>query len=70
QSSDWQFLISTLSARDYAELRFRSHFENFKQLARMLKKEKIEPDKINFLKDLETQDNCFEDLDLSIFKRK
>jgi 1,4-alpha-glucan branching enzyme len=70
QSSDWQFLISTLSARDYAELRFRSHFENFKQLARMLKKEKIEPDKINFLKDLEIQDNCFEDLDLSIFKRK
>ena len=68
QSSDWQFLISTWSARDYAELRFSRHFEKFNQLARMLKKGKFEPDEINFLKDIEKQDNCFADLDLSIFK--
>lgn len=72
QSSDWQFLISTRSARDYAELRFSRHFENFKQLARILlcyaENKQIKQDKINFLKDLEKQDNCFKDLDLSIFQ--
>jgi 1,4-alpha-glucan branching enzyme len=32
ESSDWQFLISTWSARDYAEARVDSHFANFKRL--------------------------------------
>ena len=72
QSSDWQFLISTWSARDYAELRFSRHFENFKQLSRILldyakNKTLKQNDKI-FLKDVTEQDNCFKDLDLSIFK--
>jgi len=33
QSSDWQFLITTWSARDYAENRFSTHFEDFCRLA-------------------------------------
>jgi 1,4-alpha-glucan branching enzyme len=33
QSSDWQFLITTWSARDYAENRFSTHFEDFFRLA-------------------------------------
>ncbi|MFC1725966.1 1,4-alpha-glucan branching protein domain-containing protein, partial [candidate division KSB1 bacterium] len=33
QSSDWQFLISTRSARDYAELRFSEHHNDFNKLA-------------------------------------
>jgi 1,4-alpha-glucan branching enzyme len=32
QSSDWQFLISTWSARDYAERRFMFHYSDFKKL--------------------------------------
>ena len=68
QSSDWQFLISTWSARDYAELRFSRHFENFNQLARIFEKERIEQNDTNFLMDLEQQDNCFKDLTLTIFK--
>ncbi|MBZ0265289.1 DUF1957 domain-containing protein, partial [bacterium] len=29
ESSDWQFLISTKAARDYAELRFKGHVDDF-----------------------------------------
>jgi 1,4-alpha-glucan branching enzyme len=29
ESSDWQFLITTGPARDYAEARFRTHVEQF-----------------------------------------
>ncbi len=68
QSSDWQFLISTWSARDYAELRFSRHFENFRQIARILRGKKIGNDEGNILRSLEEQDSCFKDLDLSIFK--
>ncbi len=35
ESSDWQFLISTWSARDYAEARVVKHWENFERLSRM-----------------------------------
>jgi 1,4-alpha-glucan branching enzyme len=33
ESSDWQFLITTWAARDYAELRLSEHAEDFKRLA-------------------------------------
>lgn len=33
QASDWQFLMTTWSARDYAEARVATHYENFKRLA-------------------------------------
>ncbi len=68
QSSDWQFLISTWSARDYAELRFSRHFDNFKQIARILRSKKIGNNEMNILRGMEEQDSCFKDLDLSIFK--
>jgi len=32
ESSDWQFLITTGAARDYAELRFLTHNEQFLEL--------------------------------------
>jgi 1,4-alpha-glucan branching enzyme len=32
QSSDWPFLITTVQARDYAEKRFKEHFERFSLL--------------------------------------
>ena len=32
ESSDWQFLISTWAARDYAELRLSEHFEDFNKI--------------------------------------
>ena len=33
ESSDWQFLISTFAARDYAEVRFTDHLDRFERLA-------------------------------------
>jgi 1,4-alpha-glucan branching enzyme len=68
QSSDWQFLISTWSARDYAELRFSRHYDHFKALVRMLKQDSLSTADMNYLKDCEQQDSCFPDLDLAIFK--
>ena len=35
EASDWQFLISTLSAQDYAEIRFKDHIERFERLSKM-----------------------------------
>ena len=29
EASDWQFLISTFAARDYAEVRFNDHIDRF-----------------------------------------
>jgi 1,4-alpha-glucan branching enzyme len=72
QSSDWQFLITTWSARDYAELRFSRHYDTFKQLTEILSqygKESNFPDNaLDFIKEVSQQDNCFPDLDLSIFE--
>jgi len=36
ESSDWQFLISTVSARDYAEMRFRVHHRDFDRMHEIL----------------------------------
>lgn len=68
QASDWQFLISTWSARDYAEHRFSKHYENFKKLASIIKKRRIAWKDRLFLADLEEQDSCFSDVPLSLFK--
>jgi len=38
ESSDWQFLISTWSARDYAESRISFHFEAFNRLTDCVEK--------------------------------
>jgi len=35
ESSDWQFLITTGAARDYAELRFVTHHDQFNELKRI-----------------------------------
>jgi 1,4-alpha-glucan branching enzyme len=36
QASDWQFLITTWAARDYAEARVAEHYATFTRLAQML----------------------------------
>ncbi|MEW6687058.1 MAG: 1,4-alpha-glucan branching protein domain-containing protein [Candidatus Edwardsbacteria bacterium] len=72
QSSDWQFLISTWSARDYAEMRFLEHYESFLRLANMARnyKEKrlVDPEDWTFLGDCEKRDSIFPDLELHWFK--
>ena len=54
QSSDWQFLITTGAARDYAERRVAEHYAEFKRLSEMA----------NTLRRLEREDFVFPDLDL------
>jgi len=67
QASDWQFLISTKSAADYAEMRITRHFEDFKGLVKIADNligggEASEGDK-NFIVALMSRDNLFPDID-------
>ncbi|MHB8637035.1 MAG: glycoside hydrolase family 57 protein [Fimbriimonadaceae bacterium] len=72
ESSDWQFLISTFSARDYAEIRFADHIERFDRLAALA--EKVhgggKPTKADqeFLEECEAKDAPFQELDLRLWK--
>ena len=68
ESSDWQFLISTWSARDYAELRLREHYEDFMKLYGLVKKRargvELHVGDWEFLGDCERRDNLFPDIDV------
>ncbi|MGH7275425.1 MAG: 1,4-alpha-glucan branching protein domain-containing protein [Candidatus Rokuibacteriota bacterium] len=67
QASDWQFLITTGTARDYAERRVAEHYAEFKRLSEMLRGlkagEPLSTDDANTLRRLEREDFCFADLD-------
>ena len=69
QASDWQFLISTWTARDYAELRAGQHYENFQRLAEMARRygrhECVPEGEWGFLGECETRDAVFPDVDPS-----
>ncbi len=71
QSSDWQFLISTFAARDYAEMRFAEHWEKFNRLAEMaegiLNGKKLDEGDKNYLKDCEESDKLFSDFSMQSF---
>jgi len=67
EASDWQFLITTFSARDYAELRVSEHAEDFTRLAGLAERRLTggsltEADE-QFLRDCETRDSLFPDFD-------
>lgn len=71
ESSDWQFLISTFSAKDYAEVRIKDHFDRFEKLAEMADRvhtgSKLTPDEAGFLLECQEKDAAFPDLDLSLW---
>jgi 1,4-alpha-glucan branching enzyme len=72
QASDWQFLISTWSARDYAENRLMLHYENAKRLGNMIERfgngVHIEEPEWEFLAKLETNDDLFQEIDYKAWK--
>jgi 1,4-alpha-glucan branching enzyme len=72
ESSDWQFLISTFSARDYAEVRFNDHISRFDRLAEIATRvhtgSAMTIDEKAFLKECQQKDAPFQDLDLSLWK--
>ena len=67
ESSDWQFLISTFSARDYAELRLVTHHDDFKRLAAMVRRYAAEGDlpqeDWNYFSLCRERDDIFPDLE-------
>lgn len=69
-ASDWQFLISTWAARDYAESRVVAHHEAFRRLAAMAENpgDLIDSD-LNYLQELEQKNSLFPDIDPSWFER-
>lgn len=72
EASDWQFLISTFSARDYSEIRFQDHVDRFNQLAeiadRVHRGATPTPEEQVFIRDCEQKDAPFKELDLSLWQ--
>lgn len=67
EASDWQFLISTWSARDYAENRVTVHNENFLKLAELAEKvsegKTLSDEEKEYLNILMDVDSLFKDID-------
>lgn len=72
QSSDWPFLITTFSARDYAEMRFVNHYSDFKKLSDMVRRygrgEKLTEGDLHFLEECQKRDSIFREIDPHWFK--
>ncbi|MBN2151073.1 MAG: DUF1957 domain-containing protein [Candidatus Lokiarchaeota archaeon] len=72
EASDWQFLISTWSARDYAEARVALHYENVIKLYEMAKTfgegRNVPQGSWEYLGRLEAEDNLFADIDIGWWK--
>lgn len=70
-SSDWQFLISSGSAEEYATGRLRGHAEDFRRLAdmaeRLFEGEVISEDETAFLTAVQARDAVFAELDIGWF---
>ena len=70
-ASDWQFLISTFAARDYAELRLSEHYEDFKKIAKiadkLFKGQSMETGDREFLNDCKLRDNLFSEIEIEWF---
>jgi 1,4-alpha-glucan branching enzyme len=71
EASDWQFLISTFSAKDYAEIRFDDHVQRFTQLAELADRvhhgSSLKPDEQAFLEDCQSKDAPFQTIDLQLW---
>jgi 1,4-alpha-glucan branching enzyme len=68
QSSDWQFLIYTNSAKDYAEQRFSYHHNDFNKLCDLFEtykgKNQLSEKDNNFLTVTEQRNSSFQELQL------
>jgi 1,4-alpha-glucan branching enzyme len=67
ESSDWQFLITTKAARDYAEKRFSTHLDQFRTLLdtwrRFEATHQISAEKLQELEAIELRDSIFPEID-------
>jgi len=73
EASDWQFLISTWAARDYAEVRFEDHIDRFERLAdlcdRLHEGGVMTTEDQEFLDDCRQKDAPFAEIDLSYWAK-
>jgi 1,4-alpha-glucan branching enzyme len=67
EASDWQFLITTQAARDYAERRVAEHYAEFKRLSEMARTladgHELSTEATDTLRRLEREDFVFPHLD-------
>src|ERR1700683_1050320 len=74
ESSDWQFLITTEEARDYAEQRFLSHLEQFLEAHQVwqefVEKGSLAPESEQRLADLERRDSLFAEIDPGLWVQR
>lgn len=73
QSSDWQFLIHTQSAKDYAEQRFSFHHSDFNKLLDIFEKtfvDDISTEELNYLRTTESRNSIFKELDYHWWSNK
>ncbi len=72
ESSDWQFLISTVSARDYSEMRFRVHHRDFDRMyeivAKLSANEVLTEDESITWEEIAERDGLFADLDFKVWR--
>jgi len=70
-ASDWQFLISTWAARDYAELRLSEHYADFSRLVevadKMINGDEISSGEKQFVSDCKKRDTLFPDIEIEWF---
>ncbi len=66
ESSDWQFLITTEAARDYAEKRFDTHLNQLRTLLDIWRRyestSEIPPESMHRLSEIEQRDSVFADV--------
>ncbi|MCR4395860.1 MAG: DUF1957 domain-containing protein [Candidatus Saccharicenans sp.] len=63
ESSDWPFLISTMTARDYAEARASLHVERARRVLELLEKQvQLTAEEIFFLDKIEEEDSIFKEI--------
>jgi len=67
ESSDWQFLITTGAARDYGEMRFMTHVDQFAELRAMWEaldhERTLSEQMLKRLAEIEQRDSIFPDID-------
>lgn len=59
QSSDWAFILTTATVREYAEARVRAHVHRLRHLGHLVEKEELSEDDVAFIDDVSGRDRLF-----------
>ena len=65
QSSDWAFLMTVGTAKEYSTKRTKDHVKRFTALYEMILGNRIDE---NYLREIEWKDNIFQDIDYNVYK--